>query len=108
MIGLKAAPGHQCIGAFGQGFAEQEFQFAQFVATAAETGQVVALDVEVAAIEFGQAAQAGQFLDRGRAFEQGHPGVRGQRGIKMSQVVEHEGSLVEWKVLGGLERHPPL
>ncbi|MCY1460397.1 hypothetical protein D9M71_779530 [compost metagenome] len=62
----------------------------------------------MAAIEFGQAAQAGQFLDRGRAFEQGHPGVRGQRGIKMSQVVGHEGSLVEWKELGGLGRHPPL
>jgi hypothetical protein len=39
MIGLKTAPGHQGIGTFGQGFAEQEFQFAQLVATAAKTGQ---------------------------------------------------------------------
>ncbi|MNI55929.1 hypothetical protein D3C73_1109090 [compost metagenome] len=95
VIGLKTAPGYQRVGAFGQGFAEQEFQFAQLVAAAAETGQVIALDVEIAAIEIGQAAQSGQFLDRGRAFKQGHPWVGGQRGIKKIQVVGHEGSLME-------------
>ncbi|MNX95938.1 hypothetical protein D3C86_1282350 [compost metagenome] len=95
MIGLKTAPGHQRVGAFGQCFTQQKLQFAQLVATTTEPGEVIAFDIEVATIEFWQLAKAGQFLDRCRAFKQGRPWIGSQCSIKMIHVVGHGGSLVE-------------
>ena len=102
VIGLKTTPSNQCIGAFGQCFAKQEFKFAQFVATTAEAHQVIAFDVQVAAMQLGCPAQAGQLLNRCRAFQQRHSGISSQRSFQLIQVVRHGGSLdVDERKWGG-------
>lgn len=102
VIGLKTAPGNQCVGAFGQCFAKQEFKFAQFVTTTAKAHQVIAFDVQIAAMQLGGPAQAGQLLNRCRAFQQRHSRVSSQRSFQLIQVVRHDGSLdVDERKWGG-------
>src|SRR5438128_9175935 len=51
VIGLKAAPGHQGVGALGECLAEQKLQLTQFVSTSAEASQVISLYVEIASVQ---------------------------------------------------------